>query len=237
MTDVCPISTFRYEDLLTLIGARKFTEPFMLLPRTLLLNAVRVNTFTRDTKKDLLRQRFDIERLMMGQNEYRCGRTGIPVERGKRGDIVTPLQERTPIRIPKTVLVLLHVCDRVGDTALGRLSSHPVENFVGFLRRSVHDVNTFAQMLTVTARSTIVKQRWRRLGLVDHIRTRIGNSGVEIFQGEASGPAAKARVTSVALPEPIADPSLLACILLGHCVFDESLIESPIPHRSGGFLI
>jgi hypothetical protein len=91
-------------------------------------------------------------------------------------------------------------------------------------------------MLTATARSTIVKQRCRRLGLADHVRTKIGNSGVKIFQGEASDRAAKARVTSVALPEPIADPSLRACILLGHCVFDESLIESPIPHGSGGFL-
>jgi hypothetical protein len=76
-------------------------------------------------------------------------------------------------------------------------------------------------MLTAMAWSTIVKQRWRRLGLVDHIRTRIGNSGVNIFQGQASDPTAKARVTSVALQEPIADPSLLARIPLRYCVFDE----------------
>jgi hypothetical protein len=43
---------------------------------------------------------------------------------------------------------------------------------------------------------------------VDHIRTRIGNSGIKIFQGEASDPAAKARVTTVALPAPIGDPGL-----------------------------
>jgi hypothetical protein len=92
-------------------------------------------------------------------------------------------------------------------------------------------------MLTATARSTIVKQPWRRLGLVDHIRSRIGNSGVKIFGGEASDPAPKARVTSLALPEPIADTSLLACILLRHCVFDESLIESSTPQGSGGFLM
>jgi hypothetical protein len=92
-------------------------------------------------------------------------------------------------------------------------------------------------MLTATARSTFVNQRWRRLGPADHIRTRIGNSVVKILQGEASDRAAKARVTSVALPEPIADPSLLPCVLLGHRVFDQSLIESPIPHGSGAFLM
>jgi hypothetical protein len=127
---------------------------------------------------------------MMAQKQYRRGRTRILVERGKWGDTVTPLQERTAIRILNTVLVLLCVCDRVGDIALGRLSSHPVENFFGFLRRSVHDVNTFAQMLTATARSTIVKQHWRRLGRVNHLPPNIGNSGVKVSQGEANDPTA-----------------------------------------------
>jgi hypothetical protein len=234
MRDLYPTSIFRFENLLALIGAGKFSDAFMLLPMTLLLNAVRVDTFTPDTRKDQLRQCFHIVRLMIAQKQSCRGRTEIPVERGKRGDTVTPLQEKTAIRILNTVLVLLYVCDRVGNIAPGRRSSHPVENFFGFLRRSVHDVNPFAQILTATARSTIVKQRWRRVGLVDHIRTRIGNSGVKVFQGEASNPATKARVTTMAILEPIADPSLSACILLGHCFFDESLIELPIPHGSGG---
>jgi hypothetical protein len=237
MRDVDPISIFRFENLLTLIGARKFTEALMLLPMTLLPKAVQVDTFARDRRKDLLRQCFHVVRLMMAQKQYRRGRTGILVERGKRVDTVTPLQERTAIWNLNTILVLPSVCDRGGDIALGRLSSYPVENLFGFFRCSVQDVNTFAQMLTATARSTIVKQPWRRLGLVDHIRSRIGNSGVKMFQGEASDPAAKASVTSVALLEPIADTSLLACILLRHCVFDEPLIESSTPQGTGGFLM
>jgi hypothetical protein len=46
MRDVDPISIFRFENPLTLIGAGKFIEVFMLLPMTLLLNPVRVDTFT-----------------------------------------------------------------------------------------------------------------------------------------------------------------------------------------------
>jgi hypothetical protein len=237
MRDVDPISIFRFENLLTVIGAGTFTKAFMFLPITLLPNAVRVDTVTRDTRKDLLRQCFHIARLMMAEKQDRRAGIGILVERGKWGGSVTLLQERTAIQIFNTVLVLFYLCDQVGDIALGRLSSHPVENFFDFSPRSVHDVNIFAQMLTATARSTIVKQHWRRLALVDHIRTRIGNSVVKILQGEASDPAAKGRVTSVALPEPIADPSLLPCVLLGHCVFDQSLIESRIRHGSGAFLM
>jgi hypothetical protein len=150
---------------------------------------------------------------------------------------VTPLEERSAIWILNTVLVLLYVCDRVGDIVLIGLSSHPVTNFFGLLSRSVRGVNAFAQVLIAITRSTILKQRWRRLGLVDDICIRMGNSGVKIFQGEAGDPAAKARVMSVAVPEPMADPSFLAYILLGHCVFDESMIEFPNPHGSGGFLM
>jgi hypothetical protein len=189
MRDVYPISILRFENLLTRIGPGKFTEAWMLFSMTLLLNAIRVDTFTRDTRKDLSRQCFYIVRLMMAQKQYRRGMTGILLGRGKRGDTVTLLSERTAIRILNTVLVLLCVGDRVDDIALGRLSSHPVENFFGFVRRSVHDVNTFVQMLTATARSTIVKQGWRGLGLVGHVRTRISNSGVKMFQGEASWPS------------------------------------------------
>jgi hypothetical protein len=109
MRDVYPISIMRFENLLTLIGTEMFTEPIMLLPMTLLLNAIRVDTYTRDARKVLLRQCFHIVRLMMAQKQYRRGRTGILVERGKRGDTVTALQERTAIQILNTVLVLLYV--------------------------------------------------------------------------------------------------------------------------------
>jgi hypothetical protein len=54
--NVRPISIFRFENLLTLIGAEKFTETFMLLRMTLLFNAVRVDTFTRDTRQCLSHQ-------------------------------------------------------------------------------------------------------------------------------------------------------------------------------------
>jgi hypothetical protein len=129
MREAEPISIFRFENLLTLIGAGKFTDALMLLPMTLLLNAVRVDTLTHDTRKDLLRQCFHIVRLMMAQKQYHRGRTGIVVERGKRGDTVTSLQERGAIRILNTVLVLLSGCDRVGDMVRSRWVASRVRRF------------------------------------------------------------------------------------------------------------
>jgi hypothetical protein len=41
------------------------------------------------------------------------------------------------------IIIFLDILDKFEDIALDRLSSHPLENFFGFLRRSVHDANRF----------------------------------------------------------------------------------------------
>jgi hypothetical protein len=71
MRDVQPISIFRFEIILMLITAGKFTEAVVMLPITLLLNSVRVDLFTRKTRKDLLHQCFYLIKLMTEQKHHR----------------------------------------------------------------------------------------------------------------------------------------------------------------------
>jgi hypothetical protein len=94
MTDVYPISNFRFEIILPLITAGKFTEAVMLLPMTLLPNSERIALFSRKTKKDLLHQCFYLIKLIMEQTHHRQGRKRILPETGERGDFVMPLQEK-----------------------------------------------------------------------------------------------------------------------------------------------
>jgi hypothetical protein len=143
MRDVYPISIFRFEIILTLITAGKFTEAVMLLLMTLLLNSVRVELFSRTTRKDLLHHCFYLIKLMMEQKHQRRGKKTILPETDERGDFVVPLQGNAGIRILNIIIVFLYILDEFEDMALDRLSSHPLENFFGFLRRSVHDINTF----------------------------------------------------------------------------------------------
>jgi hypothetical protein len=97
-------------------------------------------------------------------------------ERSKQGDPVVPLHEKTGIRILNLILILLHTLETFDDIALSHLSSHPVENFFGYLRRSVHDVNTFTQMLTATAKSGVVREGYKRLRTGDQIRRSVSNA-------------------------------------------------------------
>jgi hypothetical protein len=50
--DVFPISIFRFEIIMKLITAGKFTKAVILLPMTLLLNSVRADLFSRKARKD-----------------------------------------------------------------------------------------------------------------------------------------------------------------------------------------
>jgi hypothetical protein len=148
-----------------------------------------------------------------------------------------PLHEKAAIRILNTILVFLSIFAKFDDIALRRLSSYPLENLFGFLRRSVHDVSAFTQNLTATAKSIIPKEGSRRLGIVDDIWTRASNSGVKIYKCEVRDAEAKKNVLSVALPEAIVDSCFLAAIILGRCGFDPSLITLPFPCESSRFLI
>jgi hypothetical protein len=80
----------------------------------------------------------------------------------------------------------------------------------------------------------MIKEGYRWLSIIDHVRTRVSNS-VKIDKCEARDGEAKKKVGSVALPEALADSRLLAPIILGHCGFDPSLIALPFPCESTPF--
>jgi hypothetical protein len=94
MRDVYPISIFRFEIILTLITAGKFTDAVMLLPITLLLNSVRIGLFNRKRRKNVLHKCFYLIKLMMKQKPHRQGKMRILPEAGERADFVVPIQEK-----------------------------------------------------------------------------------------------------------------------------------------------
>jgi hypothetical protein len=232
---VYPISIFRFEIILTLITAGKFTQAVMLCPMTLLLNSVRVDLFSRKTRKDLLHRCFYLIKLMMEQKQHRRGRKRILLKTGERGDFVMSLQEEAGIRILNTIIVFPCSLEKFEDIALDRLSSHPLENVFGFRRHSVHDVNTFRQMLIATAKSTIVKAAQKKTRFGDRIPKRANNSGVKIYKSEETSSRSEQKIIHFTLPETVTDLSAMASILLHHGASDALLIRSTFPRESQRF--
>jgi hypothetical protein len=70
MRVVYHILIFRFEIMMALITAGRFTEAVMLLLMTLLLNSMRVDLFSRETRKDLLHQCFYLIKLITEQKHH-----------------------------------------------------------------------------------------------------------------------------------------------------------------------
>jgi hypothetical protein len=134
-----------------------------------------------------------------------------------------------------TIILFLYIFDKIEDIALDRLSSHPLENFFGFLRHSAHDVNIFRQMFMTTAKSTIVKEAQKKFRLADCILKMTNNSGVKIYKSEETNSRPEQKVIQVTLPETTIGPSAMASILLDHCAFNALLIRSTFPRESRRF--
>jgi hypothetical protein len=148
---------------------------------------------------------------------------------------VVPLREKAGHWILNTIIIFLYILDKFEDIGLDRLLSHPLENFFGFLRRSIHDVNTFRQMLMATAKSTSVTEAQKKLRLADRIPKRANNSGVMSYKSAERTSRSEQKVIRVTLPETVTDPFAMASILLDHCVFDELLIRSTFSRESHRF--
>jgi hypothetical protein len=73
-----------------------------------------------------------------------------PLEVGNVNDRATFLTKEPLIRHLNTLLAIIWLSRDACNIAPDRLSTYPVENFFGLLRRIIHDVDTLNQMLKAT---------------------------------------------------------------------------------------
>jgi hypothetical protein len=102
------------------------------------------------------------------------------------------------------------------DIALDRLSTHPVENFCGLLRRIIHDVNTFNQMLKATANLCLINEGLKILSKegdpdVRRIPTRMNMAGVKIRKAQMDQHNSSWFIARIESPKAVAEVYLRAC--------------------------
>jgi hypothetical protein len=92
--------------------------------------------------------------------------------------------------------------------ALDRLSTHPEENFFGFVRWDSNDINTADQMLRTIAHTDLVTEARRNLGLEEEVHKRVNLGGVHYDDRYPS-----TKYHSINMPSDI-DPEIIASICL-----------------------
>jgi hypothetical protein len=139
-----------------------------------------------------------------------------PPEVGSLNDRVTLLTKEALTRHLNTLLAIIWLLRDASDIALDRLSTHPLENFFGLVRRTIHDVNTFNQMLKATANLCLMNEGIEILSKegdpdVCRIPTRMNMPGVKIRKAQMDQQDSSWFTDHIEDPKAVADVCLRAC--------------------------
>jgi hypothetical protein len=169
MRDSYPIALFRLRHVRTLFCKSCVGEAVYLLPWTLAMVSFRSAAISKKTRFFLLSLTLVLFAKLYTDLSVRPRYLN---EQGPKGSKVLPLKRITLIRVMATIAGLLYTLhDLDGDIPLDRLSTHPLENFFGLLRRLLHDCNKFDELLRAAARNSIIAEIFHEL---DHPRDICG---------------------------------------------------------------
>jgi hypothetical protein len=192
MRDCYPISLFRLEHVLTLFENAMYAEAIYLLPWTLVFRALLSDVISKRTRIFTL----TIALLLFAyfEQSYHPAekRTGGPFkfpltlppdprlpEQGAPGIEVTPLKWITLVRVMTTIIGIISALETIeADIPLDRISTHPLENFFGLLRRLLHDCNRFEELLHAAARNCVVGTTMNELDHPKDICKRENTGGI-----------------------------------------------------------
>jgi hypothetical protein len=207
MRDAYPLAMARLENIVALIDHDAIAEAVALLPLSLTLNAIRLETIPSTTRTNLLTISFFLVRDLF---ESKANGTDTNPETTPSGqDLpITIFLSQWSERFMDTVLDLIVCIDEYPDLALDRVSTHPLETFFGVMRQDANDVNTPDELEHTIAHTDIVNEAYRDLGLTTKVRNRISVGGVRI--GDSAPPA---KIFNVPWPENLT-PNVIADICL-----------------------
>jgi hypothetical protein len=238
MRDAYPIAIFRLEHVLTLFEHQFFGEALYLLPWALVFRVLFSEVISKRTRLFALEVALLIFTYFEKLYHPVTRRTSapfttdvkLPLKQGLRpqgppGSQVALLKWITLIRGMSTIAALICALNQFDfDLPLDRLSTHPLENFFGLLRRLVHDCNMFHDVLHPVARNCVVQHVCDALGHRQSIRRRINlvgvvsrnELGIEILS--ENGPEQICRgflysLNTLTLIDQAADPAKLSCVI------------------------
>jgi hypothetical protein len=175
MRDSYPIALFRLEHVLALFKLGAEGEALYLLPWALIMRALLSDVISVELRCFAL----ELALAFLFQfylNATQCGH--IP-EQGKTGIKVMPLKRITVIRAMNTVLGLIFASRNWHrDLPLDRMSTHPLENFFGLLRRLLHDCNEYEELVHAAAKNAIVTQICSELHYPSNVCGRVNTARI-----------------------------------------------------------
>jgi hypothetical protein len=186
MRDAYPIALFRLSHVIKLFVEGRYGEAVYLLPWALVMTSIGSNRITKDSRVLLLELslRFFMHLYIdVSENGHYLGETG------PEGTQVVPYRSICLMRSMSTIIGILSALRLVpDDIPLDRISTHPLENFFGLLRRLLHDCNSYDELLHGAARNAIVNEIYQELGHPRDICGRENAAGIVSTEGQVELP-------------------------------------------------
>jgi hypothetical protein len=179
MRDAYPLVIARVEHINKLLENDAIAEAVVWLPLCLCFNAVRLENITRSTRVFMLRISWFLVWHIYERKRTRVDNCPqVPTKKTKLR--LTIFTSQWSVRFLDTVLLFTFSIENYEIIALDRESTHPLENFFGFVRMDGHDVNTADQMESTIAHTDLVKEAMEKLELRDTVPGRENLAGVRL---------------------------------------------------------
>jgi hypothetical protein len=208
MRDAYPLVITRVEHMNMLFQKGAVAEAVAWLPLSLCFNAIRLENITRETRTFMLRISFYMVWHLYERKRLKLDKNPQMSKKKKKTVKLTIFTSQWSVRFLDTSLLLIFSIENYEFIALDRDSTHPLENFFGYVRMDCEDINTPEQMTTTIAHTDIVKEAMQALELRNRVPGRENLAGVHLTD---KAPAKK--VYDIALTTPM-QPEDIAVILL-----------------------
>jgi hypothetical protein len=176
MRDVCPLVIMRIEHMITLLQNDATAKAIAWLSLSLCFNAVRLETITRETRLFMLHVSF-----FMVKNLYHAKKSGQnPNPETSKRKKTTIFTSEWSIRFLNTVPLLIFSIENYESLALNRESTHPLENFFGYVKIDAPDINTPDEMTRTIPHIDIVKEVYRLFELEEVVPGQANLTGLRL---------------------------------------------------------
>jgi hypothetical protein len=208
MKDAYPLVITRVDHMNMLFQRGAVAEAVAWLPLSLCFNAIRLENITRETRTFMLRISFFMVWHLYERKRLKLDKNPQMSRKKKKTVKLTIFTTQWSVSFLDTSLLIIFSIENYEFIALDRESTHPLENFFGYVRMDGDDVNTPEQMTTTISHTDIVKEAMLALEMPDVVHGRDNIAGVHLTN---KAPAKK--VYDIALTTPM-DPEEIAKILL-----------------------
>jgi hypothetical protein len=173
MRDAYAIALFRLEYVIELFKRNAFAEALVLLPWSLMFICFRSPGLSNATRLFILELVAHLLFHFLDQDNLHLPEQG-PVQSKVRA-----FKKSTLKRGLNTVIGLASALMTYGSALpLDRLTTHPLENFFGLMRRLLHDCNSYEEVLRAMARNSVINEVFIKLHHPLEIAQRANLSGV-----------------------------------------------------------